>query len=145
MGVVHRARHVSLDRVVAVKRLLHGPSASPEDVDRFELEGVAAARVSHPHIVAIFDVGSIEGQPYLVMQYVEGTNLARRLLDGPLPPVEAARLLATGLPGDRLCAWSRGPAPRPQAVQHPDRPPGASLCQRLRPGQAGSTWGSMAA
>ncbi len=94
MGVVHRARQVHLNRIVALKRLLHGASARPEDVARFRAEAASAARLSHPHIVAVFDVGSREGQPYLVMQYIEGTTLARRLADGPLPPAEAAALLA---------------------------------------------------
>ena len=94
MGVVHRARQVHLNRVVALKRLLHGPSSRPEDIARFRSEAASAARLSHPNVVAVHDVGAIDGQPYLVMQYVEGTTLARRLLDGPLPPREAATLLA---------------------------------------------------
>ena len=94
MGVVHRARDIYLLRVVAVKRLLHGGSARAEDVARFHAEAASAARLGHPNIVAVFDFGSFEGQPYLVMPYVEGTTLARRLLDGPLPPMEAAGLLA---------------------------------------------------
>ncbi len=93
MGVVHRARQVPLNRIVAVKRLLKGASASPEDMARFRAEGEAAARLSHRHIVAVHDVGSSDGQPYLVMQYVEGTTLARRLATGPLGPAEAAALL----------------------------------------------------
>ena len=94
MGVVHRARQLHLNRIVALKRLLHGPSSRPEDIARFRAEASSAARLSHPNVVAVHDVGAIEGQPYLVMQYVEGTTLARRLLDGPLPPLEAASLLA---------------------------------------------------
>ena len=93
MGVVHRARQVHLNRIVALKRLLHGPSARPEDVARFRAEASSAARLSHPNVVAVYDVGAIEGQPFLVMQYVEGTTLARRLADGPLLPREAATLL----------------------------------------------------
>ena len=93
MGVVHRARQVHLNRVVALKRLLRGQSARPEDVARFRAEAASAARLSHPHIVAVYDTGSLDGQPYLVMQYVEGSTLARRLADGPLPPHEAAALL----------------------------------------------------
>ncbi len=94
MGVVHRARQSHLGRSVALKRLLHGATSRPEDVARFRAEAAAAARLSHPNIVPILDVDESEGQPYLVMQYVEGTTLARRLLDGPLPPMEAATLLA---------------------------------------------------
>ncbi len=94
MGVVHRARHVHLGRVVALKRLLHGSSARPADVARFRAEATSAARLSHRNIVAIHDVGTRDGRPYLVMQHVDGTTLARRLVDGPLPPAEAATLLA---------------------------------------------------
>jgi len=93
MGVVHLARQLDLNRVVAIKRLLRGTSSSPDDMARFRSEASAAARLSHPHIVAVHDVG-IEGEmPFLVMQYVEGTTLAKKLADGPLPPRVAATLL----------------------------------------------------
>lgn len=94
MGVVHRARQAGLGRVVALKRLLHGDTAHPSDVARFRAEAEAAARLDHPHIVPVYAVDTHEGQPYFVMKYVEGTTLARRLAEGPLPPVEAARVLA---------------------------------------------------
>ena len=93
MGVVHLARQLDLGRVVAVKRLIRGASASPDDMARFHEEAASAARLSHPHIVAVYDVGVEDGLPYLVMQYVEGTTLARQLADGPLPPRVAAALL----------------------------------------------------
>ena len=93
MGVVHLARQLDLNRVVAIKRLLRGTSSSPDDMARFRSEASAAARLSHPHIVAVHDVG-VEGEmPFLVMQYVEGTTLAKKLADGPLPPRVAATLL----------------------------------------------------
>jgi len=93
MGVVHLARQLDLDRVVALKRLLRGAAASPDDMARFRAEASAAAMLSHPHIVAVHDVG-VEGDiPFLVMQYVEGTTLARKLADGPLAPRVAATLL----------------------------------------------------
>jgi tetratricopeptide (TPR) repeat protein len=80
MGVVHRARHVSLARVVAVKMLLPGVS-SPESLQRFRTEASTAAGLHHPHIVAIHDVGVWHGQPYFVMDHVEGVSLARRIAD----------------------------------------------------------------
>lgn len=93
MGVVYRARQSSLDRQVALKMILRGALASPEDVARFRAEAEAAARLNHPNIVQVFEVGEHLGQPYFSMQHVEGTTLSRRIAEGPLPSREAARLL----------------------------------------------------
>ncbi|HWB12309.1 MAG TPA: serine/threonine-protein kinase [Pirellulales bacterium] len=93
MGIVYKARQRSLDRIVAVKMILRGELASPADVARFRSEAAAAARLEHAHIVPVYEVGECDGQPYFVMKYVEGTTLARRLAEGPLPPQEAAELL----------------------------------------------------
>lgn len=93
MGVVYRARQSSLDRQVALKMILRGALASPEDVARFRAEAEAAARLNHPNIVQVFEVGEHLGQPYFSMQCVEGTTLSRKIADGPLPSREAARLL----------------------------------------------------
>jgi serine/threonine-protein kinase len=93
MGVVYLARQTSLGRSVALKMILRGELASAADVARFRGEAESAARLSHPHIVSVYEVGEHEGQPYFSMQFIEGTTLARRLIDGPLPPREAAELL----------------------------------------------------
>jgi serine/threonine protein kinase len=85
MGVVYRARQVSLDRIVAVKMILFGPLASAEQVRRFRTEASAAGCLQHPNIVAIHEVGLIEKQHYLVMDYVDGPHLGRLVHDGPLP------------------------------------------------------------
>jgi len=93
MGVVFRARSRESGRIVALKRLLHGPESKPGDLDRFRVETIAASKLAHPHIAPVFQAGECDGQPFFTMQYIEGTTLARKLADGPLPGLEAARLL----------------------------------------------------
>jgi len=93
MGVVWRAREMARDRIVALKQLVRGLASTPQDIERFRVESQAAAGLAHPHIVPVFQVGECDGQPYFTMQYIEGTTLARKLADGPLPAQNAARLL----------------------------------------------------
>jgi eukaryotic-like serine/threonine-protein kinase len=94
MGVVFKARQVSLNRLVAVKMILAGVLAREEDVRRFHAEAKAAASLDHPGIVPIFEVGQHEGHHYFSMGYVEGESLSRRIAENPLPPREAARIMA---------------------------------------------------
>jgi serine/threonine-protein kinase len=93
MGVVYKARQVKLHRVVAMKMILAGQLASQEDVRRFYVEAEAAAKLSHPNIVPIFEVGQHEQQHYFSMGLVDGKSLAHRIAQGVLEPREAARLL----------------------------------------------------
>jgi len=95
MGEVYKARQLSLKRLVAVKMILTGVEPTAEEAGRFRVEAEAVARLQHPNIVQIFDIGEAQGCPYLMLEYVPGGNLADRLRSGPLPPDQAAELAAT--------------------------------------------------
>ncbi|MBS0456703.1 MAG: serine/threonine protein kinase [Proteobacteria bacterium] len=96
MGVVYRARQHGLERDVAIKLLAAGPWASDEFVERFRREARSAARMQHPNIVEIYEFGHREGLNYFSMRLIEGRSLAQRLnAQGPLPAMEAAKLLRT--------------------------------------------------
>ena len=93
MGVVYKARQVSLDRLVAVKRIIGGELATKEFVQRFRTEAAAAAVLHHPNIVAIHEVGVHAGQHYFSMDFVDGPSLAALVGHQPLPARRAAQYL----------------------------------------------------
>ena len=93
MGVVFKARQVSLNRIVAVKMILSGEFASEAFVRRFRAEAEAAAHLHHPNIVAIHEVGEQNGQHYFSMDYVKGPSLAALVKDHPLPAIRAVEYL----------------------------------------------------
>src|SRR5262249_39575401 len=93
MGVVFKARHVVLHRLVALKMILGGQLAREEDLLRFRTEAEAAAQLQHPGIVALYEVGTHEGQPYFSMEYVSGTSLSKLAGAGPVPSRTAATYL----------------------------------------------------
>ncbi len=94
MGEVYRARDPRLDRSVAVKVLTSSRGSTPEELERFEREARAIARVSHPNICTVYDVGQDAGVPFLVMELLDGETLAERVLRGPVP-IDAALAIAT--------------------------------------------------
>jgi serine/threonine-protein kinase len=95
MGVVFKARHLMLNRTVALKMLLAGDYAGPEELARFRREAEAVAALRHPNIVQVHDAGEVAGRPYFTMEYVEGGTLAHGLAANPLAPRRAAEILAT--------------------------------------------------
>jgi WD40 repeat protein len=93
MGVVYKARQTALNRIVALKMLRTGDSADADEIDRFRAEAEAVARLQHPNIVQIFDVGQQEGRAYFSLEYVTGGTLANKLRGTPLLPRAAAQLV----------------------------------------------------
>src|SRR5262245_32942492 len=98
MGVVYKARHRELDRLVALK-MIHASRLSPDMLARFQAEARAVARLDHPHIVKIYEIGEYRpagggpALPYLALEYIPGRSLGACLAGGPIDPLEAARLL----------------------------------------------------
>jgi serine/threonine-protein kinase len=95
MGLVYKARHLRLNRRVALKMLITGASAGPHERARFERESEAVASLRHANIVQVHDVGDHEGWPYFTMELVEGGSLAQALAGTPQPARQAAALVGT--------------------------------------------------
>jgi serine/threonine-protein kinase len=95
MGIVYKARQVSLNRLVALKMILAGGHAGPSELTRFRTEAEAVARLQHPNIVQIHEVGEVEGRPFFSLEFVDGGSLADKLDGTPWPAHDAARLVQT--------------------------------------------------
>ena len=95
MGVVYKARHQALNRLVALKMILSGGHTGPKLRKRFRGEAEVVARLKHPHIVEIHDIGEADGLPYFALEFLEGGTLRKKLAATPMPPTEAAALIET--------------------------------------------------
>ena len=95
MGVVYKARQIGLGRLVALKMILAGEHASRADMERFRTEAESIARLQHPNIVQIHEVGEHDGKPFFSLEFCAGGSLDRKLDGTPLQPREAARLVET--------------------------------------------------
>jgi serine/threonine protein kinase len=122
MGEVYRASDTRLDRHVAIKVLLADSAADPRRRARFVSEARAIARISHPHICALHDMGQHDGIDFLVMEYLEGESLSDRLRKGRLPLAEALRI-ALEIGRALAAAHARG-------IVHRDLKPGNVMLTR---------------
>jgi serine/threonine-protein kinase len=93
MGVVYQARQLGFNRLVALKMIRAGAAAEPGDRARFRIEAEAVARLRHPNIVQVFDIGEVAGCPYFSMEHLDGGSLARQAEAEPLPPRRAAEVV----------------------------------------------------
>lgn len=145
MGVVYRARHITLDRVVALKMILAGRLANAEEVQRFQTEAAAAAKLQHPNIVAVFDHDVVEGQHFFTMEFISGVSLDQRLAHGPLACKAAARyvrILARAVQyAHKQGILHRDLKPSNILIDHDDEPhiTDFGLAKRLGPGSSGQT------
>ena len=136
MGVVYKARHRGLKRLVAVKMIRGGSQARADHLSRFRVEAEAVARLRHPHIIQIYDIGEAAGLPFVALELLDGGGLDDRLDGTPQPGNQSAELMVT-LARAVHVAHQAG-------IVHRDLKPtnvlytsdGVPQDHRLRPGQA---------
>ena len=123
MGVVYKARHKKLNRLVALKMILAGSHAGAAELVRFQVEAEAIARLQHPNIVQVHEVGEHEGKPFFSLEFCGGGSLAQKLEGTPLPARSAAALVET------LARAMQ--AAHDQSIIHRDLKPGNVLLQSV--------------
>jgi WD40 repeat protein len=123
MGVVYKARQLRLDRLVALKMILNGEHAGAEALTRFRGEVEAIARLEHPNLVHVYEVGEHDGMPFFSMEFVSGGTLAARIARQAQPPRDAAQMVET-LARAMHAVHLRG-------IVHRDLKPGNILLQKL--------------
>ena len=136
MGVVYKARHPRLNRAVALKMLLAGPYAGPEELERFLREAETVAGLRHANIVQVHEAGDVDGRPYFTMEFVEGGSLAQKAGGHAATGSSGRRPGGGGGRGRPRRAPARHRPPRPQAGQHPADRRWHAQGDRLRPGPA---------
>src|SRR5205823_8965183 len=93
MGVVYKARHRRLNRVVALKMILSRGRAGPAELERFQAEAEAVAQLHHRNVVQIYEIGEQDGLPFLALEYVDGGSLDRKIAGRPQPARCAALIV----------------------------------------------------
>ena len=134
MGVVYKARQTSLNRTIALKMILTGKLAGADDIRRFHVEAEAAAKLDHPNIVPIYEIGELDGQHFFTMGFVDGGSLDRLLVENALPPRAAVEMMVQVADAIQYA--------HDRHIIHRDLKPANILLSRTNPTGRGSSTGS---
>ena len=136
MGVVYKARNTRLGRIVALKTITELEPANPNQFGRFLDEARAAARLQHPNIITVHEIGEHQGRPYFVQEFVDGGDLKKQLADKPMTGARICRATRIPGPGGARRPHGRDCASGLEAQQHPPDIRGSPEGRRFRAGQA---------
>ena len=141
MGVVYKARQLRLDRLVALKVILAGEHAGAEHLARFRREGELLARIQHPNIIQIYEVGEQDGRPFFALEYVDGQSLAQKILGRRTRGASRCTSGRDPGTGHSRRQRARNHPPRLEAGQHPDELRRSAQDHGFRTGQTARQWG----